>query len=134
MDGLLGALQFQILLLLYHFYIIPVYHMIRGDLMFSESRLVVSVCRLLPLVPCVGPPLNNAGCLDSVVFESDTQGSSSLSYVVHRAVHAIYLVDGIHGLDGILLVLQLEQVLANDVGRFEGIGNAMLFKHSHCCF
>ena len=40
-DGLLDALQSPILLLLYHFHTIPVYHMVRGGRMFSESRHIV---------------------------------------------------------------------------------------------
>ena len=42
--------------------------------MFCESRLVVSVCRFLPLVPCVGSPLSDVSHLDCVIFESDIQG------------------------------------------------------------
>ena len=78
--------------------------------MFNDSRLVMSVCGLLPLTPCIGPPLSDVSCLDSVVFGSDIQVSSSLSCVTLWAVHACYLVDGIHRLVDNLLVFQPEQV------------------------
>ena len=93
MDGLLDAPQSPILLLLYHFHIIPVNHMVQGGCMFGKSRLVVSVCRFLPLVPSVGSPLSDIGHLNSVVFELDIQGSSSLSYVAQRVFNASYLVE-----------------------------------------
>ena len=49
-DGLLDAPQSPILLLLYHFHIIPLYHMVvQGGCMFSESRLIVNVWGFLPL-------------------------------------------------------------------------------------
>ena len=74
------------------------------------------------LIPYVGPPRSDIRCLSSVVFELDIQGSSSLSYVALWAVHAVYLVNGIHRLAGILLVLHPEQVLADSIGRFVGTG------------
>ena len=81
-DGLLDAQQSPILILLYHLYIILVYHMVWDGRMFSERRLVVSVCGFLPLIPCVDLFLSDVSCFNSVIFESDIQRSSStLSYV-----------------------------------------------------
>ena len=74
MDGLLDAPQSPILLC--HFHVIPVYHMVRGGCMFSERRIVVSVSSHLPLVPWGGLPLSDVGHLDSVIFESDILGLS----------------------------------------------------------
>ena len=128
--GLLDAPQLPTLLLLNHCHIITAYHMVRGGCMFGEGRLVVSVCRFLPLVPCVCLPLSDVGHHNSVVFESDIQWSSSLSYVAQGAIQASNLVNGIHGLTCIVPILLPEQVLANGVGRFEGMGYAM---HAHCC-
>ena len=76
-DGFLDAPQSPLLLLLYHFYIIPVNPMVWGVHLPSERRLAVTAYRLPPLTPCVGPALSNVGHLNSVVSESDTQESSS---------------------------------------------------------
>ena len=76
--------------------------------MFSERRFVVSVCRFLPLVPCVHPPLGDVGHLNSVAFESNIRESGSNSYVAHTAVHASDLVDGIRRLTCMFVILQPE--------------------------
>ena len=77
--------------------------------------------------------LSDVRCLSAVIFESNKQGSSSLSYVALWEVHADDLLDGIHSLAGIL-VFQPEKVLADGGGKFEGTGDAVLFKHSRCYF
>ena len=63
-DSLLDAPQSQVLLLLYYFHSIPIYHIVRGGCIFSESRLVVRVCQFLSLIPCVGLPQTEVGCLN----------------------------------------------------------------------
>ena len=128
LDDLLDVQQSPILLLFLHFDTIPVYHVVQDGCMFSESRLLDSVCQFLPLIPCLGPPLHDVGCLNSVVFELNIQGSNSLTYVVLRAIPiTTYLVDGICRLASILLISQPEQMLTDGFGRFESTGDATCF-------
>ena len=59
-----------------------------------------------------------------MIFESDTQRLSSLTYVALWAILAAYLIDVIHILAFVFLFLQSEEVLADGVGRIEGTCNA----------
>ena len=72
------------------------------------------------LFPCVGLPLHDVGCLNSVVVESAIQGSGNRTYVALGAVLTSCLTDGICRLTIILFVLQAEQLLADGIGRFDG--------------